>query len=43
MRGVVVGNRGCASATTIEVFKDHKRVASHVREYGRRRYVTVSV
>jgi transposase len=40
MRGVVVGNRGCASATTIEVFKDHKRVASHVREYGRRRYVT---
>ena len=30
-----------ASATTIEVFKDHKRVASLVREYGRRRYVTV--
>jgi transposase len=29
-----------ASATTIEVFKSGRRVASHVREYGRRRYVT---
>jgi transposase len=29
-----------ASATTIEVFEGGRRVASHVREYGRRRYVT---
>lgn len=29
-----------ASATTIEVFKSTKRVASHVRDYSRRRYVT---
>ena len=29
-----------ASATTIEVFKGGRRVASHVREYGRRRYIT---
>ncbi|HWD07815.1 MAG TPA: IS21 family transposase [Actinomycetota bacterium] len=29
-----------ATASTIEVVKDGRRVASHVREYGRRRYVT---
>ena len=29
-----------ASATTIEVFKGTRRVASHVREHGRRRYIT---
>lgn len=29
-----------ATASTIEVFKGQRRVASHVREYGRRRYVT---
>lgn len=29
-----------ATATTIEVLQAGKRVASHVREYGRRRYVT---
>jgi transposase len=29
-----------ATRTTIEVYKAGKRVASHVREYGRRRYVT---
>jgi len=29
-----------ATATTIEVFKDGRRVASHPREHGRRRYVT---
>jgi transposase len=29
-----------ATRTTIEVFKAGKRVASHAREYGRRRYVT---
>ena len=29
-----------ATATTIEVFKSSRRVASHLREYGRRRYVT---
>ena len=29
-----------ATRHTIEVFKAGKRVASHVREYGRRRYVT---
>lgn len=29
-----------ATATTIEVFKAGRRVASHVREHGRRRYVT---
>jgi transposase len=29
-----------ATASTIEVFKDGVRVASHAREYGRRRYVT---
>ena len=29
-----------ATATTIEVYRAGKRVASHAREYGRRRYVT---
>jgi len=29
-----------ATASTVEVFKSARRVASHVREYGRRRYVT---
>ncbi|HEU5002594.1 MAG TPA: IS21 family transposase [Actinomycetota bacterium] len=29
-----------ATASTVEVFKANHRVASHVREYGRRRYVT---
>ena len=29
-----------ASATTIEVFKGGRRVASHVRAHGRRRYIT---
>ncbi|HUA94290.1 MAG TPA: IS21 family transposase [Acidimicrobiales bacterium] len=29
-----------ASAATVEVFKGGRRVASHVREYGARRYVT---
>ncbi|MEX2586979.1 MAG: IS21 family transposase [Actinomycetota bacterium] len=29
-----------ATATTIEVFQKGQRVASHVREYGRRRYIT---
>lgn len=29
-----------ATATTVEVLKGSKRVASHAREYGRRRYVT---
>jgi hypothetical protein len=29
-----------ATATTIEVFRGGKRVASHPREHGRRRYVT---
>jgi transposase len=29
-----------ATRTTIEVYKANKRVASHAREYGRRRYVT---
>jgi transposase len=29
-----------ATATTIEVFKGTGRVASHAREYGRRRYIT---
>jgi transposase len=29
-----------ATRSTIEVYKAGKRVASHVREYGRRRYVT---
>jgi transposase len=29
-----------ATATSIEVFKSGRRVASHVREHGRRRYVT---
>ena len=29
-----------ATASTIEVFKANHRVASHVREHGRRRYVT---
>jgi transposase len=29
-----------ATATTVEVLKGGKRVASHRREYGRRRYVT---
>lgn len=28
------------TATTVEVLKDGTRIASHVREYGRRRYVT---
>jgi transposase len=31
-----------ATATTIEVLKGGKRVASHAREHGRRRYVTVA-
>jgi len=31
-----------ATATTIEVFKAGVRVASHAREYGRRRYITDS-
>jgi transposase len=29
-----------ASATTVEVFNGGRRVASHLREYGRRRYIT---
>jgi transposase len=29
-----------ATATTVEVFKGRKRVASHAREHGRRRFVT---
>jgi transposase len=29
-----------ATATTIEIFRAGKRVASHRREYGRRRYIT---
>jgi hypothetical protein len=29
-----------ATATTIEVLHRHQRVASHAREYGRRRYIT---
>jgi transposase len=29
-----------ATATTVEVLHRHQRVASHVREYGRRRYIT---
>jgi transposase len=29
-----------ATATTVEVFDAHRRVASHAREHGRRRYVT---
>jgi hypothetical protein len=29
-----------ATATTIEIMKGGKRVASHKREYGRRRYIT---
>ena len=29
-----------ATASTVEVFRGTERVASHVREYGRRRYVT---
>jgi hypothetical protein len=29
-----------ATSSTIEVLKDGQRVASHVREHGRRRYVT---
>ena len=29
-----------ATATTVEVLKGGKRVAAHMREYGRRRYVT---
>ncbi len=29
-----------ATATTIEIYHRHRRVASHVREYGRRRYIT---
>jgi transposase len=29
-----------ATQTTIEVFKGQRRVASHVREHGRRRYIT---
>ena len=32
-----------ATATTVEIYFRHRRVASHVREYGRRRYVTDSV
>ena len=30
-----------ATATTVEVLKGGKRVASHAREHGRRRYVTI--
>ncbi len=29
-----------ATATTVEVFQAGRRVASHAREYGRRRFVT---
>lgn len=29
-----------ATATTIEIYHHHRRVASHVREYGHRRYIT---
>lgn len=29
-----------ATATTIEIYHRHRRVASHGREYGRRRYIT---
>ena len=29
-----------ATAETVEVYQAHRRVASHVREYGRRRYIT---
>jgi transposase len=29
-----------ATATTIEIYHRHRRVASHLREYGRRRYIT---
>lgn len=29
-----------ATATTVEIYHRHRRVASHVREYGRRRYIT---
>lgn len=29
-----------ATATTVEVFKGGRRIASHVREHGKRRYVT---
>ena len=29
-----------ATAETIEVYQGHRRVGSHVREYGRRRYIT---
>ncbi len=29
-----------ATATTIEIFQSRRRVASHAREYGRRRYIT---
>lgn len=29
-----------ATATTIEIFRGHRRVASHRREYGQRRYIT---
>jgi transposase len=29
-----------ATATTIEIYHRNRRVASHVREYGRRRYIT---
>jgi transposase len=29
-----------ATASTIEIYHRHRRVASHVREYGRRRYIT---
>jgi hypothetical protein len=29
-----------ATSTTIEIFKSNQRVASHVRERGRRRYIT---
>ena len=29
-----------ATASTIEIYHHHRRVASHAREYGRRRYIT---
>lgn len=29
-----------ATATVIEIYNSHRRVGSHVREYGRRRYIT---
>jgi transposase len=29
-----------ATATTVEIFRNHQRVASHVRSHGRRRFIT---